>query len=196
MGLTSEGRVFIVPGESCNLHRQCGLRPREVKCLPSFSVSHKSRPAREVQNCLLFCCAAPGRKDLLRSNKGTMQNIGIGLEKMNNIKGGEVDHASLINACRSISQALAFPNEKRTYWVFNRREVKSYFLKMLLESQSMSSQAGSVTPSSMSKLKEQNQWWKQKTVIYSVWPHRKTKRSSKCHLTPQIPLQELRSLCS
>lgn len=41
-----------------------------------------------------------------------MQNIGIGLEKMSNVKGGEGYHTSLINACRSISQAFAFPTRK------------------------------------------------------------------------------------
>lgn len=106
-----------------------------------------------------------GRKTSWGQTKEQCKILALALRKWATLR-GEVHRTSLINACRSISQAFAFPNDKRTYWVFNRQEVKSYFLKMLLESQPTSSQAGSVTPSSMSKLKEQNRWWKQKTVVF------------------------------
>lgn len=62
-----------------------------------------------------------------RKNKGTMDNIGIGLEKVSNIRGGEVNLVSLIKACRCNSQASA---SKR------RRELTGFsFLKMLLDLQ-------------------------------------------------------------
>lgn len=95
----------------------------------SFSVSTSAGQRESCRTAFYSSMLPQGGKTSWGQTKEQCKILALALRKWATLKGGEGHHTSLINACRRISQAFAFPNEKRTYWVFNWQEVKSYCWK-------------------------------------------------------------------